>query len=135
MKMKQATGHYFPNNNKQAFDMIALSFFIALTVIYLIALGVKLVKAIHSNAFASGAALFRPKTEEYRLTNMGDDEDDMEDDIEEVRAFYQRKRNELALSLVQTRRTLNILFVLTSVVLGMGLYLGIRSISYGMNAA
>ena len=123
--MKTATGHYFPNDNKQAFDLIALSFFIAISLVYTIIVGFKIIKRIQSSLFP---ALTRGKaSDEYRLTSLGEDDD------EDAREIYQRQGDELRQQLFKLRRTFHFITILSFFVLGTGLYLGSRSLSYGMN--
>lgn len=134
MKMNHSV-HYFPNNNAQVLDIVALAFFIAATLTYAVFLGVKLVRAVfgrsNSGSTANGQ---QPKAEEYRLTSMAEDDDEQDefDTAEEVRVFYQQKRRELAVQLVRLRKTCQLLAVGAAVMLAMGLYLGVRSVCYGM---
>lgn len=131
MKMKQATGHYYPNDNKQAFDLIALSFFIAISLVYTLVVGFKLIKKIQSSLFTSIGGNNK-QSDEYRLTSLNDEN---EDDVEDVKESFLKQKRELQLQLMKLRRTFHFIAVLSFFVLGTGLYMGSRSINYGMTIA
>lgn len=129
MHMKQGMDKatYFPNDNSQALDLVALSFFITLALVYTVFVGVKLIKRIHATI---SSTMPSRKSEEYRLAGMGD-----EDDEEELRESFQNQRAELQLQLIKLRRTFHVMVVLSFFVLATGIYLGVRSICYGMGMA
>ncbi|KAF5103868.1 hypothetical protein D0Z03_000044 [Geotrichum reessii] len=72
--MKHKTTHYYPNDNKQAMDLIGLAFFIALALVYTVVVGIKLIKMLP--VFRSSNAKHQ-QDEGYRLADF-DEEDDYE---------------------------------------------------------
>lgn len=127
MKMKHATGHYYPNDNKQALDLIGLSFFIALALAYTAVVGIKLVKRLP--LFRSSSAKHQQE-EGYRLADFDDDED------YEARVETLNKRmTDLHIRLSKAEKLLHGITFVGLFVLITGLYLGARSIGYGMSIA
>ncbi|KAF5094422.1 hypothetical protein D0Z00_003537 [Geotrichum galactomycetum] len=127
MKMKHATGHYYPNDNKQALDLVGLSFFIALALAYIAIVGIKLVKRLP--LFRSSSAKHQQE-EGYRLADF-DDDDDYEARVETLN----KRLTDLHIRLSKAEKLLHAITVVGLFVLITGLYLGARSIGYGMSIA
>lgn len=127
MKMKHATGHYYPNNNKQALDLLGLSFFIALALAYVAIVGIKLVKQLP--IFRSSSAKYQQE-EGYRLANF-DEDDDYESRVDTLN----KRMTDLNIRLGKTEKLLYTITFLGLFVLIAGLYLGARSIDYGMRGS
>jgi hypothetical protein len=127
MKMKHATGHYYPNDNKQALDLVGLSFFIALALAYIVVVGIKLVKRLP--LFRSSSAKHQQE-EGYRLADF-DEDDDYEARVETLN----KRMTDLHIRLSKAEKLLHAITVVGLFMLITGLYLGVRSIGYGMSIA
>lgn len=117
MKMKDPN-HYYPVGDKQILDIVCLALFISLTVIYT---GVVFGKIIHSYWGNSSG----PKSDGYELTSSMEREENMLEDMD-------KKIKSLERQLAARNRASNgFLFVCGWAMAG-GLYLGYRSVGYGM---
>lgn len=125
--MKHKTTHYYPNDNKQAMDLIGLAFFIALALVYTVVVGIKLIKMLP--VFRSSNAKHQ-QDEGYRLADF-----DEEDDYESRAETLNKRMTDLHIRLNKTEKLLHAITIVGLFVLTAGLYLGARSIGYGMSIA
>lgn len=112
----------FPSTNSQALDLISFAFVLTCTLLYiafaLFKITTRLVSYIKS--------AHTPRKEEYQLTSTSSNE---EENAEQL----MKEKDDILRQLLRLKRYLHVFSFLSFVVLACGLYLGVRSINYGVS--